>query len=155
MGEGGHFVDTISWWLGADPVEVSATVVGDDPDNLVCRLVYPDGSLGIISYLTEGDTAYPKETITVVGEGRVARMSNFRRAGIYRGGRKRRVGSGIRGGVDKGQRRQLDSFIEAVGSGGPMPIRFESLLRTSEATFAIAPAAASGRAVALDEPAGT
>ncbi len=114
VGEGGHFVDTISWWLGADPVEVSATVVGDDPDNLVCRLVYPDGSLGIISYLTEGDAAYPKETLTVVGEGRVARMSNFRRAGIYRGGRKRRVGSGIRGGVDKGQRRQLDSFIEAV-----------------------------------------
>ncbi len=155
VGEGGHFVDTISWWLGVDPVEVSATVVGDDPDNIVCRLVYPDGSLGIISYLTEGDTAYPKETITVVGEGRVARMSNFRRAGIYRGGRKRRVGSGIRGGVDKGQRRQLDSFIESVRSGGPMPIRFESLLRTSEATFAIAPAAASGRAVALDEPAGT
>jgi predicted dehydrogenase/threonine dehydrogenase-like Zn-dependent dehydrogenase len=149
VGEGGHFVDTVSWWLGADPIEVSATVVGADPDNLVCRLVYPDGSVATISYLTEGDTGYPKETFTVVGDGRVARLSNFRRAGIYRGGRKRRIRSGLAGAVDKGQRRQLDAFIEAVRRGSPMPIPFESLLRTSEATFAVAPAAASGRAVEL------
>ena len=28
VGEGGHFMDTVSWWVGADPVEVSATGSG-------------------------------------------------------------------------------------------------------------------------------
>ena len=23
VGEGGHFVDTLSWWMGTDPVEVT------------------------------------------------------------------------------------------------------------------------------------
>ena len=59
VGEGDQFVDTISWWLGADPVEVSTTVVGTI-GYLVCRLVYPDGSLGRSSSPLPRDAAYPK-----------------------------------------------------------------------------------------------
>jgi hypothetical protein len=81
-------------------------------------------------------------------------MSNFRRAGLYRGGRRNRIRSGLPGGVDKGQRRQLDSFIEAVRRGSPMPIPFESLHRTSEATFSVAAAALSGRGIAIGSAAG-
>ena len=43
VGEGGHFVDTVSWWLGADPVEVSATVVGDDPTTCCAGSSTPTG----------------------------------------------------------------------------------------------------------------
>src|SRR3546814_2141514 len=37
VGEGGHFIDTLSWWLGADPVEAHAVATPDDPDNLIAR----------------------------------------------------------------------------------------------------------------------
>ena len=45
VGEGGHFVDTMSWWIGTDPVEVSALPAGN-PDEVQMSLRYGDGSLG-------------------------------------------------------------------------------------------------------------
>ena len=33
VGEGGHFVDTLSWWIGGDPVEV-VTMPAGGPDEL-------------------------------------------------------------------------------------------------------------------------
>ncbi|HEY0777187.1 MAG TPA: bi-domain-containing oxidoreductase, partial [Gemmatirosa sp.] len=45
VGEGCHFIDTISWWLDADPIEVSAVHAEDDSDNMVATLRYADGSV--------------------------------------------------------------------------------------------------------------
>ena len=50
-----------------------------------------------------------------------------------------------RGGQDKGQRRELELFAEAVRTGGPMPIAFESLVATTSATIAVADSLASSR----------
>ena len=61
VGEGGHFVDTMSWWIGSDPVEVM-TMPAAGPDELQVSLRYGDGSLGTISYLTSAHRRFPKET---------------------------------------------------------------------------------------------
>jgi hypothetical protein len=39
---------------------------------------------------------------------------------------------------DKGQSAQIQEFIDAVRSGGPMPISLESLITTTRATLAAA-----------------
>ena len=52
VGEGGHFVDTMSWWIGSDPVEVMTTAAGG-PDEVQVSLRYGDGSLATITYLTK------------------------------------------------------------------------------------------------------
>ena len=135
VGEGCHFVDTVSWWVGADPVEVFAAQAGSDPDTLECTLFYPDGSMATISYLTAGSVRkYPKETLTVFGDGAVARLDNFSRFEIWEG-RRHRVRRSLRG-IDKGQRGELEAFVAAVRDGGPMPISAASLVKTTAATFA-------------------
>ncbi|MFN2609030.1 MAG: bi-domain-containing oxidoreductase [Acidimicrobiales bacterium] len=141
-GEGGHFIDTVSWWLGATPVEVEATVVAE-PDDLVVTLRYEDGSLATIDYLTGGNPRFPKETLEVVGGRRSARVDNFRTATVW-SGRRRRVLRAWKG-PDKGQAAQLDHFLDAVRSGGPMPIPLASLVATTRATLAVTASRGSGR----------
>jgi predicted dehydrogenase/threonine dehydrogenase-like Zn-dependent dehydrogenase len=138
-GEGGHFIDTLSWWLGANPEEVSTLEAG--AGNLQVSLTYPDGSLGTVTYFTNGHVRFPKETFEAASGGRVARLDNFKRATVW-GGRKRSTYSW--GGADKGQRAQLEAFVRSVSSGGEMPIDFGSLVATTRATLAAERSLASG-----------
>ena len=147
VGEACHFVDTISWWLGSDPMEVFATATSDDPDNLIAVFRYADDSVGTVSYLTTGDGRYPKELFEVFGQGAVARLDNFSRAGIWRNGKVRKIRS--LWGTDKGQETEMAAFVEAVLTGSPMPIPFESLLATTQATFAAEQSATEGRLVQI------
>jgi predicted dehydrogenase len=135
VGEGGHFIDTVSWWLGADPVEAYATATPNDPDNLIAILTYADGSIAKIAYITNGDPKYPKEMLEAFADGKVARMDNFRRTEVWRGGKCK---ASRAGGIDKGQKQELDAFIAAVKSGGAMPVSVDSLIATTAATFAVA-----------------
>jgi predicted dehydrogenase/threonine dehydrogenase-like Zn-dependent dehydrogenase len=135
VGEGGHFIDTVSWWLGADPVEAYATATPDDPDNLIATLAYADGSIAKIAYVTTGDPKYPKEMLEAFADGKVTRMDNFRRTEIWRGGKCKKSRAG---GIDKGQKQELDAFIAAVKSGSAMPVSVDSLVATTAATFAVA-----------------
>jgi len=141
-GEGGHFIDTISWWLGARPIEVYA-IAARDPHDLQVNLRFDNGSIATITYLTNGNSRYPKEIFEIAAAGRSARLENFRRSQVWTG-RRRRVRRSW-GALDKGQRRQLEIFIDAVQKGAPMPIDLTSLAETTAATLAVAHSQASGR----------
>lgn len=145
VGEGGHFIDTLSWWLGANPQEIHAVGKGDAGDVLV-SLRFDDGSLGSIAYATDGNLRYPKETFEVSAGGRTARLDNFRRATVW-AGRRRRARRAMA--VDKGQRPQLEHFLDAVRSAGPMPIPLASLVATTRATLAVSRSQTSGRPQAV------
>ncbi len=143
VGEGGHFVDTLSWWIGSDPVEVMTMAAGD-PDEVQMSLRYRDGSLGTITYLTSMHRRFPKETFEVSSGGRTARLDNFKRSTVWTGPRarvRRPLGS-----ADKGQPAEIKAFLEAVRAGAPMPISLDSLAATTRATLAAAgsPVASSG-----------
>ncbi len=43
VGEGGHFIDTVGWWLGSNPVEVYSAAIGE-PVGTQVVLRYEDGS---------------------------------------------------------------------------------------------------------------
>ncbi len=136
-GEGGHFVDTLTWWIGSNPVEV-VTMPAAGPDELQMSLRYGDGSLATITYLANAHRRFPKETFEVSAGGRTARLDNFRRTTVWSGTRprtRRHLGA-----PDKGQSAQIRQFLAAVRSGGSMPISLESLAATTRATLAAAPA---------------
>ncbi len=145
-GEGGHFIDTVSWWLGARPTEVYAMGARDTHD-LQVNLRFDNGSIATIAYFTNGNSRYPKETFEVAAAGRMARLDNFRRSQVW-SGRQRRV-SRVFGAADKGQRRQLELFVDAVRTGSPMPISLTSLVETTSATLSVARSQTSGHSEPL------
>lgn len=133
VGEGCHFVDTCSWWIGSDPIEVHATATSADSDDAVLTLRYADGSVATVAYMTNGDARYPKEQMQIFGGGRTAALDNFRATELWARGRKKKKRARS---LDKGQEAEMNAFLDAVAKGSPMPISLASLVATTEATFA-------------------
>jgi predicted dehydrogenase len=153
LGEGGHFLDALAYLTGSSPVEVSACCLNrqsptaDDRDNVAATLVYADGSVGTVQYLTQGGSQVPKEQLEVFGGGKAAQLVNFGRLDLYSGDRHETV----KATVDKGQRAQVEAFVEAVCGGGGMPIALECLFETTLATLAVDESLRRGGPVRLAE----
>ncbi|HEX7924155.1 MAG TPA: bi-domain-containing oxidoreductase [Bradyrhizobium sp.] len=145
VGEGGHFIDVLSWWLGAGPVRVSASIAGKDIDNLIATFDFADGSAASLSYLTGGDPRVPKEALEISASTGFAAFDNFAGFEVWHAGQR----TAKKARLDKGQRPMLDAFIAAVASGSAMPIELESLLATTRATLAVQESAAAGMPVDL------
>ncbi|WP_128434909.1 bi-domain-containing oxidoreductase [Streptomyces cyaneus] len=150
-GEGGHFIDTASWLLEADPVSVYAVAPSGNED-LQVVLRYPDGSTATISYVTTGPASLPKETLDLVADGKALRLDDFVRAAVYDDGRRKRwVSSRLPKARDKGQNAELAAFVKAVRTGGPMPVPLQSLVATTAATLAVQAGLAGGAPVTLEQ----
>jgi predicted dehydrogenase/threonine dehydrogenase-like Zn-dependent dehydrogenase len=139
-GEGGHFIDTLSWWMGSLPAEVYA-ISGPEKGDVHATIRFQNGSAGTISYITGGNSRYQKETLDAAGAGRSARLDNFRKATVWNG----RKENATKARPDKGQAAQLEKFTEACLTGGPMPISAESLVATTRATIAVGESLLSSR----------
>lgn len=142
-GEGGHFIDTLSSLVGHQPVEVHAMGAGE---SVHTTLRFADGSVATISYVTDGSSRFPKETLDVAADGRNGRLDNFQRVTVWSA--KGKTGHRVLAGQDKGQRAQLDRFVDAVRTGSEMPISLESLVATTRATLAVGSSLSIGKSVA-------
>jgi predicted dehydrogenase/threonine dehydrogenase-like Zn-dependent dehydrogenase len=141
-GEGGHFIDTLSWWAGSLPEQVYA-LPGPEKDDVQVTVRFENGSAGVITYATGGNVRFPKETFDAAAGGSSARLDNFRKATVWTG--RGHHTTRARGGQDKGQRAELAQFVEAVLAGGPMPIPLESLVAVTKATIAVGESLSSGK----------
>ena len=142
VGEGGHFIDTLGWWAASLPEEIYA-VPGPEKDDVQITVRFRNGSSGTISYVTGGNSRFPKETLDAAAAGRSARLDNFKMATVWSG--RRHGTTRARGGQDKGQRAELAQFVEAALAGAGMPIPVESLVAVTRATFAVRESLLSGR----------
>jgi predicted dehydrogenase len=137
IGEACHFIDFITFLVGAPPVTVSAHALPDHgkyhQDNVSITLTFPDGSIGIVDYLANGDKSLPKERLEVFCEGKVAILDDFRRL--------ERIGAGShkieKHPQDKGWKNELVAFFEAIETGAPPPIPAGHLIAATKATFAV------------------
>ncbi|WP_405057694.1 bi-domain-containing oxidoreductase [Kribbella sp. NBC_01505] len=141
-GEGGHFIDTLSWWLDSLPTDVYA-VPGPDAGDVIVTIKFANGSVGSINYVAGGNARFPKETIDITGGGRNGRLDNFASASVWTG---RKPATKKARGTDKGQRAELEAFVQAVKNGTKMPISFDSIIATTRATIAVDRSLASGSA---------
>ncbi len=146
VGEGGHFIDTLSWWFDSAPVSIS-TLEGASASDLVITMSFANGAIASLSYVTNGHPRFPKEVFEASAGGRSARLDNFRAATVW-GGSPRRTRRSF-GAVDKGQRDQLKAFLSAVRTGGPMPISLPSLAATTKATLVVRESQLSGHTETL------
>jgi predicted dehydrogenase/NADPH:quinone reductase-like Zn-dependent oxidoreductase len=145
-GEGGHFIDTVSWLVGAEPLAVHAVSAAGAGD-LQLMLRYPDGSLATITYATDGHARFPKETLDLLGGERSARLDNFTKATVWSASGKDSSRSLLA--QDKGQRRMLEQFVAAVRHGTAMPISIPSLIATTRATLKARESLSTGGWVSL------
>ena len=138
IGEGCHFVDFLTFLVGEPPVSVSAQGLPDGgiycEDNIVMTFTYPDGSLGTVSYLANGDKSFPKERVEVFTGGRVAVLDDFRSLEMIHNGKTETVRSRMR--QDKGHQAEWEFFARSILGGGDPPIPYNQLFGVTEATFA-------------------
>jgi predicted dehydrogenase len=138
IGEGCHFIDFLTFLVGAPPVRVSAHGLPDAgryrEDNVSLTFTFPDGSLGTVSYLANGDKSFPKERVEVFCAGRVAVLDDYRSLELIQDGRRSTSRSRLR--QDKGHRGEWEAFRQAILAGGPPPIPYQHLFGVTRASFA-------------------
>ena len=149
VGEGCHFIDFITFLVGAPPLSVTARALPDDgryrQDNVTMTFTFPDGSVGVVDYLANGDKSVPKERVEVFCGGAVAVLDDFRRLTLVRAGR-RKVHKTAQ---DKGWRAEWQAFARAIRSEGGPTIPYEHLFGVTQASFAAIQALQSGSAVEI------
>jgi predicted dehydrogenase/threonine dehydrogenase-like Zn-dependent dehydrogenase len=136
IGEGCHFVDFLTFLAGNAPISVTATALPDNgkyrEDNVSMTFSFPDGSIGVVDYLANGDKSFPKERLEVFCGGRIAVLEDFRSLEMVQNGRRTLV----RKGQDKGWKDEWVTFVNAIRTGGGPPIPYSQMVSVTRATFA-------------------
>jgi predicted dehydrogenase/threonine dehydrogenase-like Zn-dependent dehydrogenase len=126
LGEVCHFVDFLQFAARSKPVRVFAQGFGDS--NVQVTLRCADGSVGAVDYFEVADASLAKEQIEVFGGGKHLVVTDFR---------------------DKGQAEEVRRFVEAVKTGGAMPIPLEEIVASTRATLAVLESQRTGQAIEL------
>jgi predicted dehydrogenase/threonine dehydrogenase-like Zn-dependent dehydrogenase len=138
IGEGCHFIDFLSFLVGQPPNSVTSHGLPDigryHEDVLSMTFTFPDGSLGVVDYLANGDKAFTKERVEVFCAGRAAVLDDFRSLEMVQNGHRSLVKSTLR--QDKGHFNEWGVFIAAIRAGGTPPIPYTQLLGVTRASFA-------------------
>jgi len=137
IGEGCHFIDFITFLVGAAPVSVSAHALSDNgkyrEDNVSMTFTFPDGSIGVVDYLANGDKSFPKERIEVFCGGQIAVLDDYRVLTMVKDGQKKEVKLAAQ---DKGWKDEMTAFAKSIREGGEPPIPYEQLIGVTKSTFA-------------------
>jgi predicted dehydrogenase/threonine dehydrogenase-like Zn-dependent dehydrogenase len=152
IGEACHFIDLLQFLTGSPPTQVSTVAArsADGPiaDQVVITVAFGDGSIGTIVYTAGGDTAFGKERIEVLGDGRIAVLDDYRVLEIVRNGRRKRRHERLR--PDKGHRGEWEAFISASRSGAGDPIPLNEIAISHLATFAAVESVQRGEPVEVN-----
>ncbi len=145
IGEVCHFIDLMQYFSGSLPVEVQAralpgrSAAESRDDELVATLRFADGSLGTVIYTASGGKRMPKEHLEIFAAETSWVIDDFKRVSVYKEDNlTHHKTSG------KGHREEVQAFLDAVIAGAPFEIDFNSMYRTTLATFKILDARASG-----------
>ena len=149
IGEACHFIDLLTFLVGAPPVSVSAHALPNNgkyrDDNVSMTFTFPDGSIGIVDYLANGDKSMPKERLEVFCEGMIVVLDDYVSLTTVKDGKKKEE----RGAQDKGWKAEMAAFAESIREGGEAPIPYEHLLGVTRSTFAAVESVRIGSKVSI------
>jgi predicted dehydrogenase/threonine dehydrogenase-like Zn-dependent dehydrogenase len=136
IGEMCHFFDLMEFLSGAHPVKVMAESIQTtndkfvNQDNVSIVVKFANGSVGTLTYISNGDTSLPKEKLEVFCGGLVGVINDFRNVTIYSNGKESKIECN-----GKGHREEVSAFIAAIQQSGKDPIPFDSVVRTTLVSF--------------------
>jgi predicted dehydrogenase/threonine dehydrogenase-like Zn-dependent dehydrogenase len=148
LGEVCHFLDYFCFLFAARPTRISAQSLGPVqgalpvPDSIAAQVEFANGSCGQLVYSSEGDPAFPKETLTVFAAGLVAELTNFHRLVLY-SNRKRRT----RSYTSKGHAEQMEAWRAFLTGQAEHPLPYEQSRTSTLLTFAALESIRRGGAV--------
>ena len=136
IGEGCHFIDFITFLIGESPISINTHALPDGgkyrEDNVSMTFTFPDGSVGVVDYLANGDKSFPKERVEVFCGGAVSVLDDFVSLETVRDGRKTRM----KGAQNKGHVDEWKAFAKSIKDGGEPPIPYQQLIGVTKSTFA-------------------
>jgi predicted dehydrogenase/threonine dehydrogenase-like Zn-dependent dehydrogenase len=147
IGEGGHFIDVMTYLCGSIPERVFARRLEapEGSDEIIAVITFRNGSVGTLSYVGGGSALTPKEYLEILGGGMTGVINNFQDGSVLNG--RRRIA--LKGKNDKGQAGELQAFVRMVGEGGAPPVPYDELLAITEATIAVVESAESRTEITL------
>jgi predicted dehydrogenase len=146
IGEGCHFIDFLTFLVGENPIEVTTRGLPDNgkynEDNVVMNFKFPDGSLGVVSYLANGDKSFPKEHLEVFACGRVAVLHDWRKLEMIENGKRSLKQHRFQ--QNKGHQGAWGAFLNAVQEKKTPPIPYNQIIGVTHASFAAQESLRSG-----------
>jgi len=151
IGEVCHFIDCCVYLTGALPDKVYAESLSSsnsevfNHDSVLITIKFNDGSAANIQYLANGDSTIAKEYCEVFCEGTVGVMNNFTSLELIMGGKKKIHKLDGK----KGHKEEVESFINSMKEGKPIPIPYQQLRAVSLASFAANESLTTGNPVII------
>lgn len=151
IGEGCHFIDTMSFLANSEVESVSSVALNNEKelaiknDNVILNIRFKDGSIGTFGYLSNGNKSYPKEQMSLFCEGKVFELDNYKKVNAYGSSGMKKFSQ------DKGHKDEMLGFVESVKTSSENLISLESLVNTTLATFAHVRSLEENRIVQISE----
>jgi predicted dehydrogenase/threonine dehydrogenase-like Zn-dependent dehydrogenase len=151
LGETCHFLDYLCFLFDSDPIQVSAQTTWPAsgklafPDSVCAQVEFANGSCGQLNYSAQGDTAYPKESVTIFASGMVIELFNFLEMHLYRGRKKTKKSFN-----SKGHPEQIAAWLQFLRGHTEHPLPYQKSRTSMLLTFAVLEAIQSGRSIRLD-----
>lgn len=152
IGETCHFLDYMCFLFDSEPVQVCAQTTWPTsgkmsfPDSVCAQVEFANGSCGQLNYSAQGDSAYPKESVTLFASGMVVELFNFLEMHIYRGRKKAKKSFN-----SKGHGEQVAAWLKFLRGQSEHPFPYEKSRTSMLLTFAVLESIQQGRPVRLNE----
>lgn len=149
IGEVCHFIDFLTFLNGSLPSCVHGFAM-KDPLNLNdivnISLKFANGSIGTISYFSNGDKSLPKERVEIFANGVAAVLDDFKKLAVHSHGKikEEKLMS-----QNKGQKEEVSLFIRSVLENTDDLIPLEDLLNTSLVSFKVLESIRTGQSIKL------
>jgi predicted dehydrogenase len=152
VGEACHFLDYMCFVFESEPVRVIAQTTWPTagkmafPDSVTAQVEFANGSSGQLIYSAQGDTAFPKESVTLFASGMVIELFNFLEMNIYRG--RKKTSKSFR---SKGHAEQMLAWGRFLKGRAEHPFPYEQSRASMLLTFAVMESIQQRRAVEMSE----
>lgn len=150
VGEACHFFDLFCFLFDQPPVRVFAQTTWPAagrlpfPDSVAAQVEFADGSCGQLVYSAEGDSSYPKETLTVFAAGLVGEIVNFQSLSFRRGRKERKANFS-----SKGHAEQMAAWLAFLQGTADHPLPYAAARQSMRLTFAALESIRQGQAVTM------
>jgi predicted dehydrogenase len=143
IGEVCHFIDLLTFITGSKVKSLSANAMQDAKhltDTLVINFQFENGSIGTISYFSNGNKNLDKEYLEIFGAGQVIVINDFKDMQTYSSSKKTDSLSK----QDKGHKQEVAVFLDAIAKGKESPVAFDEIYHSMFCTFKVEESIALG-----------